>query len=309
MSPLTVASLLGLATLGFGLWGLHLLVSGGNQRAELLARSAPAQAASATPTLVERLDARLRATRRGARLRLRLTVSGVDLIPIAFVGMCAAALTGGTLVTLLIFPWPLAVVAGAMALRGCFWWLDHRREQRRQLFVAQLPELARIVSNGTSAGLSMVAALGLAADELPDPVGGELRMAMREMGVGQSLQTAFDRLAERMPSREVGVLVSTLIIQQRMGGDVVRALQDMADTLDQRKDLLREVRTLMSGSVYSGYLVVAMGVGTIFILNLIQPGVVDKMVHKPIGIIALTIAGLANVVGFMLIRRVTRVET
>ena len=47
----------------------------------------------------------------------------------------------------------------------------------------------------------------------------------------------------RLPSREVAVLVSTLLVSARSGGSLVTALRDIADTLEARKETRREVRT------------------------------------------------------------------
>ena len=53
--------------------------------------------------------------------------------------------------------------------------------------------------------------------------------------------------------------MTTLIIQQRAGGDTVRALSELGQTLEARKDLLREIRTMLSGAVFTSYLVAAHG--------------------------------------------------
>jgi tight adherence protein B len=112
-----------------------------------------------------------------------------------------------------------------------------------------------------------------------------------------------------MPSRELGVLVSTLVIQQRSGGDLVNALSEMAATLDARKDTLREVKTIMSGAVASAYVVAAMGIGIVFLCDAIQPGSVDKLTHSALGIALLLVAATLYTIGLVVIRRITRVET
>ena len=66
--------------------------------------------------------------------------------------------------------------------------------------------------------------------------------------------------------------MTTLIIQQRAGGDTVRALSELGQTLEARKDLLREIRTMLSGAVFTSYLVAGMGAGTIVLINAISPG-------------------------------------
>ena len=54
--------------------------------------------------------------------------------------------------------------------------------------------------------------------------------------------------------------MTTIIIQQRAGGDTVRALQELGGTLEARKDLIREIRTVLSGSVFTSYIVAGIGI-------------------------------------------------
>ena len=83
----------------------------------------------------------------------------------------------------------------------------------------------------------------MAAKELDDPAASEMASVVQEMRLGQPLDRALERLQERLPSREVAVLMTTIVIQQRAGGDTVRALQELGGTLEARKDLIREIRT------------------------------------------------------------------
>ena len=71
--------------------------------------------------------------------------------------------------------------------------------------------------------------------------------------------------------------MTTIAIQQRAGGDTVRALGELATTLDARKDLRREVTTLLSGVVFTSYVVAGVGGGTILLLNVMSPGVTKQM--------------------------------
>ena len=90
-----------------------------------------------------------------------------------------------------------------------------------------------------------------------------------------------------MPSREVAVLVTTLVIQQRAGGDTVSALRDMSETLERRKDLRREIKTILAGALATGYTVAALGVGTLVFMNVISPGIVARMLDGWLGRIVL----------------------
>ena len=304
-----VGLLLLFVSLGLMLAGAWQLLANWAQQASLADRTALDVVEARAGKLRYRLDVRLRRTGFGTRIGQRLAASGVEMRLIDFLLIAAGIGVLGYLAAELIFPPWLAVVAGAFCVRGAWAWVDRKRAQRVEAFAGQLPEVARVISNGTSAGLSMVGAIEMAAAELDDPAGAELVRVVDELRVGQSLEGALESLERRMPSRELGVLITTLIIQQRAGGDAVRALQDMADTLESRKDLIREVRTVMSGSIFTSYLVAGMGIVTVLLLNLASPGVIEEMTSDGVGRLALIGSAILYATGFVLVRRVTRIET
>ena len=221
------------------------------------------------------------------------------------------ALAGG-----MVVGWVLAVglapVFGALGVVavvvGIRWWLGRARDRRNEQFIAQMPELARVLSNATSAGLSIASAIAVAGSELAEPAGPELMRVAQRMRFGDSLDTAMSGLEERLPSREVSVLVSTLLVSARSGGSLVTALRDIADTLDERKEIRREVRTTLAQSTATGYLVIGMGFGLLFLLNTIQPGTVAAMTGSWLGRAALVVGSLLFVGGFLVIRRMTRIQ-
>jgi len=281
------------AVLLIALWGLSEVVLESARRATLRERAAGETPEPWSSRVVAALSAWFNRTRWGRRLQLQLQAGAIHVEPLTFV---ALALLAG-------------LVGGLLVVRGVWFWLERKVSQRNERFVGQLPELARVLSNAASAGLSIVGALEVAVKELDAPASEELSVALEEVRIGQSFDRAFEHLGERMPSRELGVLVSTLVIQQRSGGDLVNALSDMATTLEARKDTLREVKTIMSGAVASAYIVAAMGVGIVFLSDAIRPGAIDQLTHSALGILVLIVATVLYGLGIMAIRRVTRVQT
>ena len=188
------------------------------------------------------------------------------------------------------------------------WYVERARAKRRDAFMDQLPDLARMLSNGTQAGLSIAGAVQMAARELDDPAASEMASVVQEMRLGQPLDLALERLQERLPSREVAVLMTTIVIQQRAGGDTVRALQELGGTLEARKDLIREIRTVLSGSVFTSYVVAGIGIATIVLMNVFTPGVMREMTSSLPGLLALGVAGTLWAIAFVLIRASTKVD-
>ena len=102
--------------------------------------------------------------------------------------------------------------------------------------------------------------------------------------------------------------VRTLVIQSRTGGALVSALQDIARSLEERKQLRREARTASSGSVFGGYLVIGLGVGSVVIANLMSPGVIDELAGSFLGRLVILAAFSLFAIGFVLMRLITRVD-
>jgi tight adherence protein B len=306
ISALTAAEILLVVVAVVGLYGMWLLVSTSVRRSLLVERGGVEL--RRRRGLAEALDARLLRTERGTDLAGKLRSAGTQLTPGRYVRAVAGGMVGVFLVASLLFPPLLAVVAALLVPWGGSAWLGRRLARRNEDFINQLPEIARLLSNGASAGLSMPAAIELAAKEIEAPARDELQGVLDEVHFGRSLDEALESLARRLPSREVGVLMSTLIIQQRAGGDLVRALQDLSSTLDMRRETLREVRTLMAGAVFTSYIVPLLGVGALLMLNSINSNTLPRMTSNPIGIAALVVAGMLYALGSLAIRRITRVE-
>ena len=189
-----------------------------------------------------------------------------------------------------------------------FRWLQRKILQRTERFVDQLPEVSRTLSNGTSAGLSIERALALASQESLDPARTELQQVVAQLSLGRSLEYAMNSMSDRMPSRELNILVRTIVIQSRSGGALVSALQDIARALEDRKQLRREVRTAILSASVSGYIVPLIGIAAVLLINAMKPGVLDEMARTTLGQIILLSSLLCIFSGIILMRIFSRVE-
>lgn len=255
-----------------------------------------------------RLDRGFRRTPPGRWVERQLLLAGVDRPPL----LVACLTVLGSLLACYLLWISLAPAFGVVGLLvgvlGLRAYLARARGARLEQFVAQMPELARVLANGTSAGLSLRTAIELAADELSDPARSELRRIADGLAFGASLESSLEAVQARLPSREVSVLMSTLLVSARSGGSLVTALRDIADTLDGRKEVRREVRTVLAQALATGYLVIGMGVALLFMLNAVRPGTVERMTVEPLGQAALLVAAALYGTGLLVVRRMTRMD-
>lgn len=299
-----------LLTCALAVAGVHAYASGRARRAAIEDRLA---LTGRPPSTGRRrrfrdLDRRLRRTRLGRWLERRLAATGLDVTPgeffAAVLGTVAALWLIGQ-ATLAPFFGPLA---GLLGIGAAVQFLNWQRQKRIERFIGQLPELARILANATQAGLALRTAIGMAAEELEAPAGEELAKVADQLAVGHSLDDALGELADRLPSRELVVLVTTLVLSNRAGGQVVSALRNLTETLEERKETRREIRTQLSQVTMTSYAVPVLGVGALFLMNGVKDGALDRMTGSPVGQACVIIAFAMYTVGFVLIRRMSRID-
>lgn len=306
--PYPVILLLLAATLVTATWAVYELARGWEQRRLLLGRTALDEAERRAESLLGRLDTRLRRTELGRTVGRRITSAGLRVRVSTFLLLMAAAIV----VALYVIGSYLAPVFGVAAGVGVaflfFAYLRRQEARRREEFVAQLPELARVLSNAASAGLVLRTAIEMAAEELDDPASTELRRTADALRLGQPMEQALRDLGDRLPSRELAVLVSTLIVSSRSGGSLVTALRSIATTLEDRKEVRREVKTIMGEAVVTNWAIGAMGVGILFLVNLISPGVLRTMSEHLLGQVILAVSATLFVTSLIIIRRITQID-
>ncbi|MFJ8280665.1 type II secretion system F family protein [Streptomyces griseoviridis] len=290
--------------------GVHAYATGRAQRQALVDRLS---ATGQIPIVGRRrrfrtLDRRLRRTGVGRKLELRLAATGLDVTPGEFFVYMLATVAGLWLVGQAALAPFFGPIAGLLGIWVAVQFLNWQRQKRIERFINQLPELSRILANATQAGLALRTAIGMAAEELEAPAGEELAKVANQLAVGAAMDDALGELAERLPSRELVVLVTTLVLSSRAGGQVVSALRNLTETLEERKETRREVRTQLSQVSMTSYAVPVLGIGSLFLMNGVKDGALDRMTGSPVGQAAVLIAFGLYAVGFVLIRRLSRID-
>jgi tight adherence protein B len=275
------------------------------ERNRLLAAGRPAGPVAGR-NLRLRTDRLLRRTWPGRRLGDRLDRAALPLTVLETVLLTAAGAAGLAWVTSVAlnrtFAYAVLLLSPlvAVAVTGRF------IRRRAAAMVAQLPELAAALASAAAAGLSLPAALRLAAEDLSDPVAGELRHALESLAVGYTTEAALREIARRLPSRELDLLITTLVIQTRGGGNLVQALRRLTETLERRRDASREVTSLTAGSTSTAYLMVFFGIAITALLQRAFPGSLDRTMGSTVGLVAISASMTLYAVGIFLVRRIAR---
>jgi len=255
------------------------------------------------------VDRALGRTRAGSRLTGLIEQAGVRTTPGAIVvvsvllGVLCAL--GGQM--LLRHPAALLVTVPLGAAAPVVWLLQ-RRASRLKAFQEQFPDALDLVSRAIRAGHSFQTALGMAADELTPPVGPEFRRVFDQQNFGLPLREALEALTARVPLVDVKFFVTAVAIQRDTGGNLAEILDNLSRVVRERFKIQRQVRVHTAHGRITGLVLLALPVFLAIALSLIDPEHMRPLLQERMGQTMLVATVVMQIIGFLWIRRVIRIE-
>jgi tight adherence protein B len=264
-----------------------------------------------------RLDSRRLRLRRAQRashsplavqLQPRLAAAGLELLPNEALLIAAGV---GLVLLLLLLPLfgplavllaPLAVLFGGQAL------LRQRIAQRRRALARLLPEALQILAQGVRSGHALPQTIAVAAREVADPLGGELKRVAEEVRLGVPFEEALQAFAARIGSRDVDLLVTAVLVQRQVGGNLAELLDRLQATLRDRLKLEGEVHALTAQGRLSGLIVGLLPPGIAVVASMLNPGFLTPLYATSLGHVLLLLSAFLEAVGLYAIHRIVQVD-
>ena len=223
-----------------------------------------------------------------------ILLTGLGMIVLAFV---LVTLEGPlALLLALVVPFVVRMVIKTLANR-----------QRRD-FGDQLPDNLAVVASALRAGNTFVGSLGVVAQDAPQPSKRELRRALADEQLGVPLVDALNKISERMKSSDFHHVALVATLQQETGGNTAEILDVVTETIRERLELRRMVRTLTAQGRLAGLVLSALPAALLLFLSLVNPQYMSPLFHKTLGIIALGIAVVMVISGSFVIRKIVDIE-
>ncbi|HTV06348.1 MAG TPA: type II secretion system F family protein [Acidobacteriaceae bacterium] len=183
-----------------------------------------------------------------------------------------------------------------------------KRRLRFAKFEQQLPEALDLMVNAMRAGHSLNSSLDLVAQEVLNPLGGEFRICFDEQNYGLELKTAMNNLVSRVPLQDLKMVVTAILIQKESGGNLAEVLDKVAYVIRERFRLKRQVRVHTAQGRMTGWVLSFLPVVLGCALYMINPQGISLLWKRQIGIDLLYFAGISNVVGALIIRKIVNME-
>ncbi len=199
----------------------------------------------------------------------------------------------------------MATILGAMLPTM---YVRRKRTKRMNAFEEFLPESIDLVGRALRAGHPLSAGFKMAADDGPEPVAGEFRRVFEEQRFGLPLQDSLLSLADRISLVDVRILVTAILIQREVGGNLAEILDNLSSVVRARFTIRRQIRVYTAQGRMTGYLLSALPIIIFSILYMLNPQYMSILFTDPIGKILIIVAITMQLLGFLWIRKIIKIE-
>ena len=184
-------------------------------------------------------------------------------------------------------------------------WLDNRR---REKFNLQLPEALATMSNALRAGFSISQAFDSVVEQGEKPMSEEFAILQQQLKIGMSFEDALESLGQRVGSDDLMLVTTAILISRKTGGNVTEIFDKISETIRGRMKIERKVKTLTAQGRMQGIIVSAMPVFLGLIMTLIKPNLMIPFLTSFFGIMAVLLMSALIFVGWMMIRKIIKID-
>ena len=239
-----------------------------------------------------------------------LARAGLNITPAEYLLMRIGAVALGALIGLLRFGISIGpIVMGALGFVIPPVVVGYLQRRRQNMFNEQLTGMLQLLSNSLKTGYAIDRALETVASKSQPPVSTEFERVTTEITLGTSVEDALSALLLRINSPDLEFIVTAILLHTRVGGNLAEVLDNISDTLRDRLQTKRDMSVLTAQSRASASIITGLPVLLALGLYVFVPGYFAPMTSTFVGYILLGIAGLLILVGNILIRRMTALQS
>jgi len=248
-----------------------------------------------------------------ARTALQLERAGLQLrVSEYLILRASAAVLGFLFVALISGAHPVGLVAASIVAVFGFmlpaFIVQMLRARRIHKMNDQLEQMVSMVSNSLKAGFGLLQSLEQASQQLSPPLSSELLRVVRETDVGATLEDALTDLAKRVESYDLDMIVTAILIQRTVGGNLAEVLDNVGHTIRERVRIAGEVNTLTTQKKLSGVVIALLPMALALLFFAMDPDYMSLLFTHTAGRVLLVIGVLMDLLGLLVIRSILAVE-
>lgn len=210
------------------------------------------------------------------------------------------------LLTYLISGNAILTVAAFISAFAPVLWLHIQRQRRIKAFDTALPQTLEMFSRSLRAGHAISVGIGVLAEEAPLAVRQDFAELHRDQNYGLPLRDAFSAMLERIPSRDLRIFITGVLIQKDTGGNLPDVMDRIVAVIRDRVRIQGEVRIHTAQGRLTGWILCLLPVALMLLINVMSPGYSRILFDDPMGRKLLYTGVVLLCLGGLTIRQIIR---
>lgn len=236
--------------------------------------------------------------------RAGLPLLGYEMVAISIGG----GLLAGFVAMIFLSSLTSALLAGVLVFMAAWAWVKIRIAKRLQSFLYQLADCLTLISNSLRAGFSFLQTVELISKEMKPPVSTEFARVLRETNLGKPLDQALTEMDQRVGSPDFSLIVTAVLIQQQVGGNLADIIDVIRDTILERIRIRREIHTLTAQGRASGIVLALLPVAMGLFMYITSPEYMRPLLTTRLGQMIIAGAVFLEFIGFLIIRKIVDIK-
>lgn len=200
------------------------------------------------------------------------------------------------------------LLGGILTVFGAVIFLQRRISRRKEAFERQLADCLTLVSNSLRAGFSFLQTMEIISREMQPPMSTEFANVMRNTALGRTMEDALQEMDQRVGNEDFSLVITAVLIQQQVGGNLATILDTIRETISERIRLRREVGTLTAQGKFSGVVLTCIPVALGLFFALTSPEYLKPLLTTSMGKMAIGIAVVMEIIGYVIISRIVDIK-
>ena len=207
---------------------------------------------------------------------------------------------------------PLGILLGLALGAGGYLvpplYLGLLRRRRLAKIEKQLVDFLPMLASSLRSGFAFQQGVELAADQLEAPLADELTILLSDTNLGATIDNALLDMERRVGSTDLDMMVTAVLVQRGSGGNLSEILEGAVHTLRERARIRGDIQTLTASQRLTGLILSIYPVAIGLLLLAIMPSLWSVMFTETAGQIFLGVAVGLQLLGFLIMQRVMKVE-
>ena len=204
--------------------------------------------------------------------------------------------------------WLPALVTGIISWNIPMLVIKSKTKKRIKLLNEQLADAITMMSNSLKAGYSFFQAIEIVVEEMDGPISEEFGTLQKEINLGQTTEKAMENMATRVLSEDLELVITAVMIQRQVGGNLSEVLDNITATIRDRVRIKGELKTVTAQGRMSGWIISLLPLILYVLIYFINPTQMSLLFTKPLGILMIITAVVMELIGIMAIRKIVQIE-